>query len=494
MEKDEVFFLSILAFITGIALGSFFALTLAPLLLLGGAFFWGAGIVFRSWNTFFFGCFVLVLLGGAWLSSQARERYSQLPALTDPVSGTARIVADPQEKDFFRNTVLRFEDCTSVACPETDILWQAPLSFAGEAGTKLMFQCQLELPQNFTPDFDYRMFLRKDGVGYVCPKASKAQLLPPDRESFVRAALYAPKHVFEEVLSQVLQEPEAGLAKGLLLGGDNYLPRDLKDSFTRVGLSHMIAVSGYNITLIAQMLLALGLLLGLWRKQSIWFALIGIVFFIFMIGVPASAARAGTMAGIVFLALQSGRLARPVNALLFAGAVMLLLNPLLLRYDLGFQLSFLATLGILLLMPYYERFAPEQVVLKKGGEILFMTLAVELFVLPLILFSFHAFSPLIIIGNFLVVLVPFAMVTSFLAGVAFLLIPGVHVVVAWAALALLMLLTRSVEVLGAFTQVMVTVDSFGVWHLVWWYAILGVLLWIGEKYFPLTYYDHEEKF
>lgn len=493
MEKDEVFFLSILAFVTGIALGSFFALTLAPLLLLGGAFFWGAGIVFRSRNVFFFGCFVLVLLGGATLASQARDLYQKLPVLTTAVAGTVRIVADPQEKDFFRNIVLRFETCISTACPGTDILWQAPLSFAGEAGTRLQFQCQLELPKNFTPDFDYRMFLHKDGIGYVCPKASEAQLLLPDRESFVLAALYVPKHVFEEALSQVLQEPEAGLAKGLLLGGDNYLPRDLKDSFTRVGLSHMIAVSGYNITLIAQMLLALGLVLGLWRKQSVWFALIGIVFFIIMIGLPASAARAGTMAGIVFLALQSGRLARPVNALLFAGAVMLLLNPLLLRYDLGFQLSFLATLGILLLMPYYERFAPKQIILKKGGEILFMTVAVELFVLPLILFSFHTFSPLIIIGNFLVVLVPFAMVTSFLAGVAFLVIPGAHVVVAWVALGLLTVLTRSVEWLGVFTQVSVTIDSFGVWHLVCWYAILGILLWLGAKYFPLTRCSYEEK-
>ena len=493
MEKDEVFFLSILTFITGIALGSFFAPMFAPLFLLGGAFFLGAGTVFRSWNVFFFGCFMLVFLGGVVLASQARDMYQKLPVLTTTAAGTVRIVADPVEKDFFRNIVLRFESCESDVCPKTDVLWQAPLSFRGEAGTRLRFQCQLELPKNFTPEFDYRMFLHKDGIGYVCPKASAVQLLLPDRESFIRAALYVPKHVFEETLSRVLREPEAGLAKGLLLGGDNYLPRDLKDSFTRVGLSHMIAVSGYNITLIAQMLLSLGLILGLWRKQSIWFALIGIVFFIVMIGLPASAARAGTMASIVFLALQSGRLARPVNALLFAGAAMLLLNPLLFRYDLGFQLSFLATLGILLLMPYYEHFSPKQVILKKGGEILFMTIAVELFVLPLILFSFHTFSPLIIIGNFLVVLVPFAMAASFLAGIAFLIIPGAHVVFAWMALALLTILTRSVEVLGTLTRVTVTVDSFGVWHLVGWYVILGTLLWIATKYFPLTRRSYEEK-
>lgn len=488
MEKDEIFFWSILAFIAGVAYGSFFTLTLVPLFLVSGAFLFGVSIVFRTRNFFWFGVMMLILWGGATMAWQEKRMYQELSILSG-TAGTVRIVADPEEKDFFRKVVLRFEACTSGACPAVDVLWQAPLSFQAEAGTRLSFVCALERPKNFTPDFDYSMFLAKEGIGYLCTQASTVEVLESDRESVVRAMLYRPKHAFEEALSQVLREPEAGLAKGLLLGGDDYLPRDLKDSFTRVGLSHMIAVSGYNITLIAQMLLGLGLLIGLWRKQSVWFALIGIVFFIIMIGLPASAARAGTMASIVFLALQSGRLARPVNALLFAGGIMLLLNPLLLRYDLGFQLSFLATLGILLLMPYYERLAPERVILKKGGEIIFMTVAVEIFVLPLILFSFHAFSPLIIIGNFLVILVPLAMALSFVAGSLFLFIPGAHLVVAWAALGILMILTRSVEWLGMFTQVNVTWEAFGVGHLLVWYAILGVILLGMKKYVPVKHYE-----
>lgn len=481
MKKDEVFFYGILAFITGILYGSFFELYGVSALLLGSAFLFALGIIFRSSTCFWSGFFVLLWLFGGNNASVERVFYEELPAYEREISGVARIITDPEERDTYRKTVIRFERCDTVACPETRILWQAPLSFRGKAGTNLAFQCLLELPDNFTPDFDYRMFLAKDQIGYVCFRARKAEVLSEDREGMLRAALYAPKHSLERALSRILNEPEAGLAKGLLLGGDNYLPTALKESFTRVGLSHMIAVSGYNITLIAEMLLIVGITLGLWRKQAIWMALLGVVFFIFMIGMPASAARAGAMASIVFVALQSGRLAQPVRTLLFAGAVMLLQNPLLIRYDLGFQLSFLATMGILIVMPYYERFAPKQWVWKKTGEIMVMTVAVELFVLPLILFSFHTFSPLIIIGNFLVILVPFAMAASFVSALLFLLFPGAHVVMAWGAFGLLTILTRSVEWLGTFTELSITLPHFGIWHLVLWYAILAVLITLWSR-------------
>lgn len=310
-----------------------------------------------------------------------------------------------------------------------------------------------------------------------------------DWQGRLRGWLYTPKHVMERALSEILPEPEAGLSKGLLLGGDVYLPEALKESFTRVGLSHMIAVSGYNMTLIAEMFLVVGLSLGLWRKQAIWTALVGIVFFILMIGMPASAARAGAMAGIVFMAFQSGRLVHPVRTLLFAAGVMLLFNPLLFRYDMGFQLSFLATLGILVLMPYCEYIAPKQRLLKKGFEILCMTLAVELFVLPLILFSFHTFSLLIIIGNFLILLVPFAMATAFAAMLLFLIVPGAQVMIVWSAFAFLTLITRSVEYLGSWTAMSIEVMGFGIWYLLGWYAILGIFVAVISRVFPPRPYE-----
>lgn len=482
MEKDEVFFWSILSFIVGIAYGSFFEPVSLSFLLLGSAVGIAILLVFQKKEVVWCGLFFLVWWSGMWLSLEARQRAEHFPAIEETVVGTARIVSDPEERDFFRRVLLRFETCEGGRCPDTLVFWQAPLSFREAAGTRVTFSCRLERPKNFTPEFDYQMFLAKDGIGYLCVKADRADILEADWQGRVRASLYVPKHLIENALSQILTEPEAGLAKGLLLGGDNYLPRALKEAFTRVGLSHMIAVSGYNIMLIAEMLLFLGLACGLWRRQAVWATLVGIVFFIIMIGMPASAARAGAMASIVFVAFQTGRLARPANALLFAGAVMLLLNPLLLRYDLGFQLSFLATLGILWVVPYYERFAPRNILLKKFGEVIVMTIAVELFVLPIILFSFHTFSLLIIIGNFLVILVPFVMVTAFVAALLFLIVPGAHMLAAWLSFGILTLITRSVEWLGDMKEANITVEQFGVWQLLLWYVILGAGVFLLSKY------------
>ena len=488
MEKDRVFLCVVLAGIGGVAVGSFVTLPLVPLSFLTSALALAFYIVFPGVRTLCLALSLAMFLVGVTLAQGERIRYEGLSS-PGPVTGTVRIVGNPEERDTYRRTLLRFVTCEAGACPEERVLWQAPLGLVLPPGARLQFSCDLALPENFAPDFDYRMYLAKEGVGSTCLRGGVTERLPIDTYEELLTLLYHPKKVFERALSLALVEPEAGLAKGLLLGGDHYLPEALKDAFTAVGLSHMIAVSGYNITIIAELLLFLGLWIGLWRYQAIWSVIIGIVFFIIMIGLPASAVRAGTMASIVFVALQLGRLAQPVNALLLAGAVMLSMNPLLFRYDLGFQLSFLATLGILWIAPYQERLLSRLGWFRLFGEILLLTLVVELFVLPIILYSFHVFSPLILIGNFLVWLVPLAMALSFLSGILFLLVPGAHLVVAPFAYATLTLITRSVEWLGSLGA-LVTVERFGVWHLVSWYVILAiVILIISHNFSRITYAD-----
>jgi len=489
MDKDRIFLGIVIAFLFGVFSGSFFHLPSQALLCLGLAFSLALFILLPPRVVCAGLFFLFAWYGGDVLASEQKNFAETRPVLAETVRGEVRIVSDPENRDFYRRTLLHFERCDEGHCPIGRILWQAPLLTPFPSGTRLAFACTLTLPERFTPEFNYPMFLAKDRIFYICERSSEATVLPQDTEGRLRALLYAPKHAFEQALSQVLSEPEAGLAKGLFLGGDHYLPKALKESFTRIGLSHMIAVSGYNITLIAEMMLLVGLFAGLWRSQAIWVALVGILFFIVMIGMPASAARAGAMASIVFLALQSGRLTEPANALLFAGATMLLFDPLLLRYDLGFQLSFLATLAILLLVPYYTFIAPKNVIFNKIGEVLYITVAVEIFVLPLILFSFHTFSPLIIIGNFLILLVPFAMASAFATACLFFILPGSHLPFSFLAFGILVLMTRSVEWLGSLQGMSIDVLHFRVIHLVSWYSVLVGILVLLHKFLPEKRYE-----
>ncbi len=491
MEKDRVFFWGIICFITGVGIGACYVLPFPFLWYLAIAL-WGAIFcVFPRREIFLVSVGVLVFLGGAQLALREKTTFDQLFIPVTATSGVARVINNPEEKSFFQKVILRFESCTTETCPKKDVLWQAPRTEGIQAGDLVRITCQLERPENFSADFDYRMFLAKDGIGFLCQHASTVHTLEPDAWGRAMAAVYTLKHALERALSGSIAEPEAGLAKGLLLGGDDYLPDSLKEAFRRVGLTHMVAVSGYNITLIAQGLLVVGLFSGLWRKHALWGAFFGIVFFILMIGAPASATRAGLMAGVAFAALQAGRLSRPVNALLLAAGLMLLFQPLILLYDLGFQLSFLATLGIIIFSSYQERLLPRPFFGRSLIEIMLMTVAVELFVLPIILFSFHFFSPLIIIGNFLIIIVPVAMALAFLTGVLFLVLPGAHVVFSWLAFGLLSAITRSVEWLGSLPHTSVAVEQFGLKSLIAWYLMLFFLVRFAERYYAQKSYDYE---
>jgi hypothetical protein len=120
-----------------------------------------------------------------------------------------------------------------------------------------------------------------------------------------------------------------------------------------------------------------------------------------------------------------------------------------------------------------------------------MTIAVELFVLPIILFSFHTFSPLIIIGNFLVILVPFAMASAFGAALLFLVVPGAHLVLSWLAWSILSLITRSVEWLGSIDGARISVENFGVVHVVVWYSFLVIGVFVLQKFFLSQSYERQ---
>lgn len=469
-------------------MGSFFVVR-PEICLLAVAVWVAVMTVFRKKAILVAGVSLGLFIAASVLVDHAADHFRLGRMFGGEYAGIARIISDPEGRSFYRRVILRAETCTGDFCPMDDILWQAPLAFSAEAGALVDLSCALELPENFDPAFDYRMFLAKDGIGYVCQKAERADVrMESDIEGYARTWLYRPKHALEDALGRSISDPEAALGKGLILGGDRHLPEHLQDLFARIGLSHIVAVSGYNIAIIAQGVLVLGIGAGLWRRRAVWVSLIGIILFVLMIGAPSSAVRAAVMAGIAFLAAQSGRLSRPVVTLLFAAAIMLMINPLLLRYDIGFQLSVLATLAIIIAASWEVEFLPHGFSGKWFVETIWFSLMAELFVLPVILFQFHAFSPLMLFSNALILpLVPYAMLFSFLSALAFLIMPGAHLFFAWIAYPILTAITRIPEVLASFSWSSLPVQDFGIAALVLWYGVLfsgivGIERYVRQKH------------
>jgi competence protein ComEC len=179
--------------------------------------------------------------------------------------------------------------------------------------------------------------------------------------------------------------------------------------------------------------------------------------------------------------MKEGRLANSQNAILFAGAAMLSINPLLLRYDAGFQLSFLATLGIVYVYPLFEKkfFAGEQNILK---ETILMTLAAQVFVLPVILANFEKLSVISPLANLLILpAIPFIMGTGFAAGmVGFVFVP-LGKLIGFVPYVLLKLELAIVQWLANISWSSLEIKNFGWIHISIYYLILISVLYYFKR-------------
>ncbi len=296
-------------------------------------------------------------------------------------------------------------------------------------GDRLQIFGNVKTPENFN-DFDYKSYLAKDGVFTVLSypeikKSSSGGVL--SKYDFFKIdifkSIFAIKDIFEKSVSKSVSEPNASFINGILLGSRSQIPQDLKDDFSRTGISHVLAVSGYNITIIASIISSI-FLLFLRRQTAFWFSLVAVLIFTILTGAQASVVRAAIMGMLVLLARREGRLSDPRNAIVLVGAIMVLVNPLVLRYDIGFQLSFAATLGIIYLVPIIEKYFSKFPNFFDFRETLTMTISAQILVLPLLLYYFKNFSVTSLPTNLIVLpTIPFAMILGFASGIGGLLLP-----------------------------------------------------------------------
>jgi len=207
-------------------------------------------------------------------------------------------------------------------------------------------------------------------------------------------------------------KPESGLAASMLLGSKQDLSTATIDDFRASGLSHLLAVSGYNVTLIANLLLACA---KRWlpKRWHVAVALVGIVAFVLATGSSAAVVRAGVVGSLTSLALHSGRTAAAARALLVAAAAMVVVSPSIAVVDVGFQLSFAATAAILAWVPWLTRrlsVLPDVLSIRTS---LATTLAATAGTLPIVVLTFGRISLVSIVANVLAApLVPLTMATS----------------------------------------------------------------------------------
>lgn len=224
------------------------------------------------------------------------------------------------------------------------------------------------------------------------------------------------REFFASVYS-VLPEPQASLGLGFLVGLRSALPEDLDDQLRIAGLTHIVVASGYNLTILVR--LSRRLLSRYSKYQALAGSIALILMFLAITGASPSMVRASVVTVLSLGAWYYGRKFQPVLIILLGAALTAGFNPLYIWYDLGWWLSFLAFAGVLIIAPlvqarfYGERSPP--LLVQIGVE----TIAAQIMATPLILFVFGDISVVAIAANLAVVpLIPFAMLATFIAGMA----------------------------------------------------------------------------
>lgn len=353
-------------------------------------------------------------------------------------------------------------------------------------GDVLEINGELEIPTVFE-DFNYKNYLAKDGIYYVI-YYPEIKLLEENKGSFIYQAIFKFKNKIKESIEKIMPFPEISILEAVTLGYKQQLSEQTKELLNITGTRHIVAISGMHIVILSEILMFLLIGLGLWRQQAFYFTVALLILFIIMVGAPASAIRAGIMGGILLFSQKIGRLGDSGRIVIFAAAIMLAFNPLLLRYDVGFQLSFLAVLGIIYIKPIFDKCLEKWQKKEEIDSILHiitMTLAAQIATLPILIYNFGRISFISPIANVLTIpLLPFIMTLGLAFNIGTLIWPFFGKILVWPAYIGLTYITRLTDWLSQLPFAAREISSVHWLWLVGYYVLLiGWLFWHKRRRF-----------
>ncbi|MBE0683274.1 MAG: ComEC/Rec2 family competence protein [Anaerolineales bacterium] len=349
----------------------------------------------------------------------------------------------PDYRDNYTNLKLKVEavDTGDGDLPVSGfILVRAARNQVYEYGQRVRVRGELKTPPE-DEEFSYRDYLAREGIHSYMSKAEVTEL-PGNEGGILTSLVYKLKTKLLEKTYRLYHDPEASLFAGILFGVDTGLTRELQNAFKNTGTAHIIAISGFNIAIIA------GIFFSIFRnltneRLGALIAIVGIFLYAFLVGGDAAVIRAAFMGSISLLARQLGRRSMGMNALMAVALIMALINPLVI-WDVGFQLSFFATLGLILYAEPFSNFTANliakiskhdtSVFTRVINENVILTLAAQLTTIPIMAYHFKRISLISFIANpFILPVQPAVMIVGGLAVFTSLIIQPLGQLIAWAA-------------------------------------------------------------
>ncbi len=416
MTNSRIFFYFCLSFIGGIFLNSFFRISQISILALLILAIFLVAVLWKFKKIVIAGLCLLIFIVGIWRHQEAELRITNndLRQYNDKEEDITLIGRISQEADV-RETKTMLE--VKVEDLEGKVLITTNKYPEYQYGDRLEIKGKLKTPPVFE-DFNYKDYLVKDGI-YSVIYYPEIELIERNQGNFFYTQVLNLKNKLREVIDQNLSPPQSSILGALILGDKKQISQEWKEKLNYAGVRHLTAVSGMHVAILSSVLMSLLIGIGLWRRQAFYFSIILILLFIVITGLQPSAIRAGVMGGLFLLGQHLGRLSQSLRAMFFAAALMLAFNPLLLKLDVGFQLSFLAMVGIIYFLPFFQKWFRNIAHPSQFKNIVTLTFSAQIFTLPILIYNFGYFSLVAPATNILLLpLLPSIMVFGFIFAIA----------------------------------------------------------------------------
>lgn len=345
-------------------------------------------------------------------------------------------------------------------------------------GDRLRLSGELKEPGEFD-DFSYSNYLNRFGI-YSVMHYPKVGLVKVGEGNWFWRAMNLLREEFLGRLNRLFPEPHGSFEAGLLVGARKGIPPDLLEKFNITGLSHIIAISGFNITIIIAAVM--WMLSWMARRWRFYVAVAAVALFTLFVGASPAVVRASIMGILGLLALHTGRQNTIHLTVLWTAFFMVLWNPKILWWDVGFQLSFAAVLGLIYVAPLFKKWLvllPQTLGIREAVQ---MTLAAQVMALPIILYNFERLSLIAPISNLLVVFaIPPAMLFGFAAVTLSFVFYPVALGMAYIAWGILSYIIKIVELTAAIPYASVNLPGMRLWMMVGYYLFLGLFLYFWSK-------------
>ena len=398
---------------------------------------------------------------------------------------TGTLTRPPDYRDTYTNLRLNVEavDSGSGDLPASGLmLVRVPPHETYEYGQRVRVRGKLKTPPE-DEEFSYRDHLAREGV-YSYMSIAEVTSLPGNGGSAFYISVYKLKSKLLQNTYRLFNDPEASLLAGILFGVDTGLTRELQNAFKNTGTAHIIAISGFNMAIIA------GIFFSIFKnlfgeRLGALFAILGIILYTLLVGAEAAVVRAAFMGSISLLARQLGRRNDGMNALAIVALVMTFFKPLVL-WDVGFQLSFFATLGLILYAEPFSNFTGNLIARLSKHDIsaltniindnVVLTFAAQLTTIPIMAYHFKRISLISFIANpFILPVQPAVMIVSGLAVFTSLVIYPLGQLMAWVAWPFATYTIRMVEFFDRVPHGNINLGDSSIWFVFAFYiALLSV--------------------